>query len=123
MWRPAEPRKIQTSSGYASLGTAATAVLSCSSIDLLGEIDLRAVTNVPTRLGFQYSLFILHYSFGISTSLTGKCGQVAHAAITAFCKSANHAQSAIRDMTFYWLNDIQTKVVCKRVAGILPAIH
>jgi PTH2 family peptidyl-tRNA hydrolase len=41
------------------------------------------------------------------------CGQVAHAAVTAFWKSANHSQTENRDNAFSWLNDIQTKVVCK----------
>ena len=41
------------------------------------------------------------------------CGQVAHAAVTAFWKSANHPQPQARANTFKWLNDIQTKVVCK----------
>jgi PTH2 family peptidyl-tRNA hydrolase len=41
------------------------------------------------------------------------CGLVAHAAVTAFWKSANHSQAEVRDNTLAWLNDIQTKVVCK----------
>ena len=41
------------------------------------------------------------------------CGQVAHAAVSAFWKSANHPQPETRDNTPSWINDIQTKVVCK----------
>jgi len=41
------------------------------------------------------------------------CGQVAHAAISAFWKSVNHSQSEIRKNALSWLGDIQTKVVCK----------
>ena len=41
------------------------------------------------------------------------CGQVAHAAISAFWKSVNQPQQEICENALPWLGDIQTKVVCR----------